>query len=487
KEDLVEKKAEGAMKTQSKSAETLSVQVFGDSSVNVSFPSHSSREMQKSSSVPMEQTGSRMSSNMIPTFIPQTQAARAQVRQQVNPPLTPNPSAATESIGNSKTVTPIISNTLSSMQHIIEEVEKEENEKKREQNQLAQMSSNDSVVRTIQDKSEHAVKLTEGNANAHELAIVAPISSGISGHVFEVVDKNTNVKYALKVFKVILFFIFYFFLQKGFINPEKKDRIISILHNELNILQILSGLNGVIKLHNYDMKEDRGYLLTELAHRDLFSFVYKEGFFFIIICKEKTKTFCNVKLIIRQLLITLEQMHQLNIVHRDIKPENIVFVQTKKENNGNDDGEIKFIDFGDAICVQDNEIYKHLVGTPCYLAPERFRQHRGWELKASDLWSIGVLLFETYTGKRCFYAPTNEALKHRIQRGNWSIPHGHEPSFLCQHFISALLSLNPEKRPSAKFALKHPWLVTNAKLLEKSLFEWNYLNDNPPKWATYVP
>ncbi|ETN97176.1 hypothetical protein RFI_40355 [Reticulomyxa filosa] len=162
KEDLVEEKAKGAMKTQSKSAETLSIRVFGDSCANVSFPSHSSGEAQTSSSVPMEQAGIRASSNMIPTSIPQTQA-RAQVRQQVNPPLTPNPSAAIESIGKSKTLTPIISNTLSSMQHIIKEVEKEkkEDERKCEQNQLAQISSNDDAVRTTQDKSEHTVKLAE--------------------------------------------------------------------------------------------------------------------------------------------------------------------------------------------------------------------------------------------------------------------------------------------------------------------------------------
>ncbi|ETO04405.1 hypothetical protein RFI_32992 [Reticulomyxa filosa] len=76
-------------------------------------------------------------------------------------------------------------------------------EEKDEKNKLAQMSSNNDVF-------------IGENANTHELTIVAPISSGISGHVFEVVDKNINI------------------------DSEKKDR------NELNILQMLSGLNGII-------------------------------------------------------------------------------------------------------------------------------------------------------------------------------------------------------------------------------------------------
>ncbi|ETO11659.1 hypothetical protein RFI_25718 [Reticulomyxa filosa] len=249
KEDLVEEKAKGAMKTQSKSAETLSIRVFGDSCANVSFPSHSSGEAQTSSSVPMEQAGIRASSNMIPTSIPQTQA-RAQVRQQVNPPLTPNPSAAIESIGNSKTLTPIISNTLSLMQHIIEEVEKEEKKTK------------GNVNRTNWHKCHQTTIFGRRKCKHSRIDYCGSNIKRYFGHVFEVVGKNANVKYALKVSKI---------------DPEKKDRIISILHNELNILQILSGLNGVINRSNRKLE---------------------------------------VKLIIRQLLTTLEQMHRFNIVHR---------------------------------------------------------------------------------------------------------------------------------------------------------------------------
>ncbi|ETO16612.1 hypothetical protein RFI_20727 [Reticulomyxa filosa] len=179
----------------------------------------------------------------------------------------------------------------------------------------------------------------------------------------------------------------------------------------------------------------------------------------------------KIKLIIRQLLKTLVEMHKQNIVHRDIKPENVVFVQsstTKTPSNGDDQEkdskcyvEMKFIDFGEAIMVNDNETYCHLVGTPCYLAPERFRKHRGWELK--------------------------EELQTKIGAGEWDMPQGCEPSTLCQHFISVLLTVNPEKRPSAKFALKHPWLVTNPKVFQRRLSEWNQLNDTLPKWSTYVP
>jgi len=102
------------------------------------------------------------------------------------------------------------------------------------------------------------------------------------------------------------------------------------------------------------------------------------------------------KEIARTLLQTLVTLHENQIVHRDIKPENVIFT----ENSSN---QPKFIDFGDALVVKDDKVYTEFAGTQCYLSPERWRQHFGWELKASDIWAVGVITFEMVTGRRCFF------------------------------------------------------------------------------------
>jgi len=186
------------------------------------------------------------------------------------------------------------------------------------------------------------------------------------------------------------------------------------------------------------------------------------------------------KQVLRHLLETVKELHQNNMVHRDIKPENIVF--TEKESNFP-----KLIDFGDAIVIKDNNTYSELVGTKCYLAPERWRNHHGWELKAADIWAIGVLAFEMVTGKRCFYASTDQSLVTKIEKGTFKFPDHLKPSGLCCHFISSLLTTQSKYRPSAEFALSHPWL-SDSDSTESSLIEtWNFNVANPSGWSVYQP
>eukprot|EP00487_Bulimina_marginata_P003054 TRINITY_DN17159_c0_g1_i1.p1 TRINITY_DN17159_c0_g1~~TRINITY_DN17159_c0_g1_i1.p1 ORF type:complete len:109 (-),score=0.68 TRINITY_DN17159_c0_g1_i1:152-478(-) len=100
--------------------------------------------------------------------------------------------------------------------------------------------------------------------------------------------------------------------------------------------------------------------------------------------------------------------HERDFVHRDLKPENIVFV------NQNDISDIRLIDFGESIHIDPQSYYDDFVGTPCYFAPERFRQHTGSELKKSDVWAIGVIMFEMLTGCRCLQVAAIISIKFDI-------------------------------------------------------------------------
>ena len=110
--------------------------------------------------------------------------------------------------------------------------------------------------------------------------------------------------------------------------------------------------------------------------------------------------------IIRQVCAALDEAHKLGIVHRDIKPENIL-VQTIPGGL-----HVKVLDFGIAALrdIKANRLTRtgDVVGTPHYMSPEHCL---GEELDGrSDIYSLGIVLFEMLTGVVPFDSPTTTAI-----------------------------------------------------------------------------
>lgn len=98
----------------------------------------------------------------------------------------------------------------------------------------------------------------------------------------------------------------------------------------------------------------------------------------------------------KQIASGLARAHDLGVVHRDLKPENVFVVETE---NG---PTVKLVDFGLAQARRDDRLTAtgEIVGTPQYMAPERFKD--GEVLPAADLYALGILLFELATGELPF-------------------------------------------------------------------------------------
>ncbi|HEV7526650.1 MAG TPA: serine/threonine-protein kinase [Acidimicrobiia bacterium] len=111
----------------------------------------------------------------------------------------------------------------------------------------------------------------------------------------------------------------------------------------------------------------------------------------------------------REILAALEAAHDAGIIHRDIKPGNVLLT---------DDGHVKVSDFGIAKTVDDLDQTQttDLVATPGYLAPERLAGEPA--SCRSDLYSVGVLLYEALSGRRPFAGQTHLALMRAIERGD---------------------------------------------------------------------
>ncbi len=137
-------------------------------------------------------------------------------------------------------------------------------------------------------------------------------------------------------------------------------------------------------------EKDVPFLVMELLEgRTLAQELQRVGELSLARCGELLRPICQV----------LSQAHSLGIVHRDVKPQNIFIHQARQ-------GEVvKVLDFGIAKLIDDSAMEDKItvdgiVGTPMYMAPERFSG--GACNDRADVYSVGVMLYEMLTGRRPF-------------------------------------------------------------------------------------
>ncbi len=145
------------------------------------------------------------------------------------------------------------------------------------------------------------------------------------------------------------------------------------------------------------------YLVMEyLRGKDLARVVYEDGLL----------TFVRIIDVLKQVLAALSEAHHIGIIHRDLKPENIVIEPMRSG-----DDFVKVVDFGLAKLLNKTDgpsitCAGVVCGTPDYMAPE---QGRGDPIDGrSDLYTVGVILFQLLTGRLPFEAdsPTQAVVMH---------------------------------------------------------------------------
>jgi len=248
------------------------------------------------------------------------------------------------------------------------------------------------------------------------------LGKGASCEVAHVQHKGTQQEYAMKIM-----------LQDDKWNPI-------LFKQEVHILKALTHKN-IMRYGDCFMDRTNFYVGLELCGGgELFDKIKDMKRFSERVAAEYIKT----------IISAIEHCHSKNIVHRDLKPENIVFRTAAQK-------ELVIIDFGDAKEIEDDKIYEDFVGTAYYLAPECVRDRKGWELKKSDMWTIGVITYVCLTGRPPFYGKNNKAILRKILQGNVNFPKKPKLSKTAMDFINKLLQKEPKKRLSATEALQHPW------------------------------
>lgn len=144
--------------------------------------------------------------------------------------------------------------------------------------------------------------------------------------------------------------------------------------------------------------------------------------------------------IARQLCAGLAAAHECGVIHRDLKPSNVML-------DGR--GKVRITDFGLAGVAEDFRADDARAGTPAYMAPEQLNGQEG--TVQSDLYSLGLVLYEIFTGRRAYDAATLNELMHLREHSTPASPSTlvRDLDPLVERVILRCLEKDPRKRPSS--------------------------------------
>ncbi len=151
--------------------------------------------------------------------------------------------------------------------------------------------------------------------------------------------------------------------------------------------------------------------------------------------------------IMEQLCDALNYAHQKGVIHRDLKPDNLFLLP---------DGRLKVTDFGIARILSDPTMTKTgaVIGSPGYMSPE---QVRGEKIsRSSDIFSVGVILYEILTGKNPFEAESVTTMIYKILNEEPPLVNFLKPEVPVKvgEVIKKAMSKNPQDRFSSTDELK---------------------------------
>ncbi|PKA51190.1 Calcium and calcium/calmodulin-dependent serine/threonine-protein kinase [Apostasia shenzhenica] len=199
-------------------------------------------------------------------------------------------------------------------------------------------------------------------------------------------------------------------------------------------------------IHLYDVYEDMYgvHLVLELC---------SGGELFDRIVSQDRYSEVEAAEVVRQIASGLGALHRANIVHRDLKPENCLFLNSSKRSP------LKIMDFGLSSVEDFTDPIVALFGSIDYVSPEALSQRL--VSAASDMWSVGVILYILLSGYPPFHATSNREKQQRILAGDFSFEEQTWKSITssAKDLISSLLAVEPYRRPTAEDLLKHPWVI----------------------------
>lgn len=302
-------------------------------------------------------------------------------------------------------------------------------------------SSSSSSLTSTTNKSN-----TPRNWRRSDFKIGSALGRGKYGYVYSAVESGSRREVALKVQPKLQITN----SAAALLQLRREVQIHSRLHHR-NIVELLGYMHDLKHCYMVLERCDSGHLYTELLRQGKFN-------------DSMSKHWC------KQLISALQYCHDRHVIHRDIKLENMLV-------HGN---VLKLADFGWAVHVPGKNDGQRttLCGSPAYVSPEIVdrRPHGHW----TDLWSVGVAVYEMLHGRPPFEAASEKGIFERIRSVDLMFPEAavviendeegdssgdqfvHRPADannMAREVIQGLLRYEPRERWSLKKCLKSMWLT----------------------------
>ena len=267
------------------------------------------------------------------------------------------------------------------------------------------------------------------------------VGTGGMSCVFLAYDVHNNAYVAVKVLKPDI---------------AQNEEAVRRFENEAKAIAMLSHPN-IVSIYTVSTENDVKYIAMEYVNGEtLKSYLKTNG----------RLDFNQTVEISLSILAALEQVHYKGVVHQDIKPSNMIF---------DHDGQIKLADFGIARhpVFGKHNIEEQAVGTVYYMSPE---QASGKLVDfRSDIYSLGVLMYELVTGKLPFVGQTAAAVAY-MQCHNEPVP----PSEICEDIpkgLEQIILRAMSKSPDRRFVDDSQMIAYLTRLQKDPTMEFEFVDE----------
>jgi predicted Ser/Thr protein kinase len=278
-------------------------------------------------------------------------------------------------------------------------------------------SDDDATIGPVTTPTAPSGAFTPGAIVAGRYRLVALLGRGGMGEVYRADDLTLDQPVALK------------FLPGG---VAADDSRLAQFHNELRVARQVSHKN-VCRLYDLGEADGRRFLTMEYVDgEDLASLLRRIG----RIPEDKAVELA------RQLCAGVAAAHERGVLHRDLKPANVMI-------DGN--GDVRITDFGIATAGGDTSAVA--AGTPQYMAPEQLLGKPA--SVRSDVYALGLILFEIFTGRRAYEAKSVADLRALHDTGTLTTPSSivRDLDPTIERVILRCLSKDPDQRPPSALTI----------------------------------
>ncbi|XP_057956657.1 calcium-dependent protein kinase 2-like [Malania oleifera] len=221
---------------------------------------------------------------------------------------------------------------------------------------------------------------------------------------------------------------------------NKED--IEDVRREVQIMHHLTGQPNIVELKGaYEDKQSVHLVMELCAGGELFDRIIAKGHY-----SERAAAS-----LLRTIVQIVHTCHSMGVVHRDLKPENFLLL------NKDENSPLKATDFGLSVFFKQGEVFRDIVGSAYYIAPEVLKRRYGPEV---DIWSVGVMLYILLSGVPPFWAESEHGIFNAILRGHVDFTSDPWPSISsgAKDLVRKMLTSDPKQRVTAYQVLNHPWI-----------------------------